>query len=1426
MGNKLYMAFSMSKTPKYKRRTLLLAALSIFASVALLAALYMQQVVERELTKHLLDATNGKYQLDLGELKFSFFKKRVLITDFKLIGTPQAGESYCSIQAEELKIEALAVRKLLREKKLHLGMLSFIKPEITLHQKQKTSTADSTNQLVNAEKLLQQIQPFFKTTLHEIFISKFLLQKANISYYQNPSEDSLLHRVEKLDVSIDKLLLNEELIRNNQLFSSGNIVFQLSDLDYTLHDGLHQMHLERFTYLFHNNSFFGENLRITPTDSTLKNKPLFWIDLPHFGLQTTASKLSRVDSIVIDSLVALDAHIRYRPSTQKSSFQLDQLQQLDLYQLIKNKLQKFRIRYLKLDAKNLTIEAADSSQSPHIFQQMQLQAHELELDSLSAFNKNKFLHTDNFQFIVGHYSHRLKNKAQRIDAKQVQLNTEKRFIKTQNLQLITLDTLALPTNTNISCDSLHLHDISLHQLLHEQKLPLKQIAIYAPCAIVEQRAESPKEKQANQFQKQVLHLLNNYVDGLYAQSIRINNGKIELLDNRGKRSSYVSSEFQLKLQQFELDSLSLEKSKRLFSAESFHLLLTNYTMDMTDQIHQLDFDTIQLASGQEMVKLANAHLHPRNISKLNKRLQQKKRHQLYDISLPQLQLTHTNLLDAFFHQKLVIDQFEIRNPKIKVESFGTHQKQKTRHKGLINLQEFYQVLKGYMEHVQINQLSFHNASFQYKNQNAKGAQINFNNTFSMKLNQLLLNQQTVQQVHQLPAESFQFKIKNHTFELPDGVHRIYVDELNYSSQDSSLQVAQVKLYPNAQSENFQRIPWLYYIQVPSFHVNGINLEALGFNRTIDLADFKLENAKIKLFENYRTKQNHSKTTKTHSPLHFLMPRSIDAFLLNNVQLKQCELTILNKPKDKFQPKLNTSINAQFQGTSIRKDTLGRASFQVKTYQFGVHNFKQYLPENKHQLSFKELQVSSNKNSLEWHDFEWKTADSTGLLHRFIYLPKLSAYDINPEELISHQRFVCKQIVLDQPLVHWKHAPKNTSAENHHKEEIFFLKIPRKWRHRISLFQTEELTIRNAQIKLAEELPLKQINQVNMSFNQVHIDSLTPKKIFACESFQMHTENLQAESQLYRFKLNELAFSSRNQRLSLKGLNISPKIDHYSYQKHFEFQNDYMLVRLPELQVQKIDVENLFIRHALKAQKMLMKQLKFYSYRDKRLPFNQANRPPMPQDAIRKLPIAIQLDTIEISQANFTYCEQMNLTPEAYKVDFTETNALIHPFTNRQLEQHPNMHLNIQTKLLGVGELHAKLNFNMHSDSCPFSLNAELLPFNLINLSPITDNAALLGIKSGMLNKLLLHFNANKHHSQGKLTLDYEDLSLTALKFKNDKLKQRTLASIIANTIIPKRSKEKRKEKEAQIYYERDESKSIFNYLWKSVFSGLKDALGI
>lgn len=138
---------------------------------------------------------------------------------------------------------------------------------------------------------------------------------------------------------------------------------------------------------------------------------------------------------------------------------------------------------------------------------------------------------------------------------------------------------------------------------------------------------------------------------------------------------------------------------------------------------------------------------------------------------------------------------------------------------------------------------------------------------------------------------------------------------------------------------------------------------------------------------------------------------------------------------------------------------------------------------------------------------------------------------------------------------------------------------------------------------------------------------------------------------------------------------------------------------------------------------------------------------------------------------------------------------------------------------------------------PASMKGSLSNFPMALLNDILQPQAKVKIESGTISKLTFNFKFNDIRSDGTVDLSYKDLKVISLRKARKKEKKRKdtedvvkneVLSFVLNIFIKEDAGKAvtGEKKTGTILFYRDRKKAIFNYWWKSLFSGLKSSFNI
>lgn len=243
-------------------------------------------------------------------------------------------------------------------------------------------------------------------------------------------------------------------------------------------------------------------------------------------------------------------------------------------------------------------------------------------------------------------------------------------------------------------------------------------------------------------------------------------------------------------------------------------------------------------------------------------------------------------------------------------------------------------------------------------------------------------------------------------------------------------------------------------------------------------------------------------------------------------------------------------------------------------------------------------------------------------------------------------------------------------------------------------------------------------------------------------------------------------------------------------------------------------------------------LKFF--RDKRLVHKNIFKP-LPVRHLRNLPFGLQIDTLEIEKSYAAYEEVPEDNNVSGTVFFDDLTAQITGINNDPSLNNGRTVVDASARFMGAGELRVHTVFPWRAeDQC--LTEGHLKNMELPRLNAMLEPMANMKIESGNLESLVFRFAYNSIRSEGQVALKYRDLRI--ISFKDDEktgqkkkrdIRKDNFRTFIINTFVIRRNMTDKlpdEKRTGEIDFNRDPSRSIFNYWWKSVFSGIRSAYNL
>ncbi|MDR3713376.1 MAG: hypothetical protein P4L51_11205 [Puia sp.] len=181
--------------------------------------------------------------------------------------------------------------------------------------------------------------------------------------------------------------------------------------------------------------------------------------------------------------------------------------------------------------------------------------------------------------------------------------------------------------------------------------------------------------------------------------------------------------------------------------------------------------------------------------------------------------------------------------------------------------------------------------------------------------------------------------------------------------------------------------------------------------------------------------------------------------------------------------------------------------------------------------------------------------------------------------------------------------------------------------------------------------------------------------------------------------------------------------------------------------------------------------------------------------------------------------------------FYDVQATIGNITNRKrsIALDNKCVLLFHARLLNKAPISARLVMLLKDPKGRFTIEGDIGPIKALSLNPLTLPMGLARMEKGKIGEVHFYFAGTDSSSAGRLTILYDGLKVSLLKKEKDRngYNKRILASFAAGLLIKKSNPgPDGKIRTAVVKYNRNLNKSFFNLVWKSIFTGVKETVGM
>ncbi|UJP65836.1 DUF748 domain-containing protein [Mongoliitalea daihaiensis] len=387
---------------------------------------------------------------------------------------------------------------------------------------------------------------------------------------------------------------------------------------------------------------------------------------------------------------------------------------------------------------------------------------------------------------------------------------------------------------------------------------------------------------------------------------------------------------------------------------------------------------------------------------------------------------------------------------------------------------------------------------------------------------------------------------------------------------------------------------------------------------------------------------------------------------------------------------------------------------------------------------------------------------------------------------------------------------------------------------VDFFDLQDLSIRAYNNEVDSiRLALVDLDLNIRQFQLTKEDIKNPKSLFSVEDIHGTIEGIELHFDDYRQYLvaNAIELDTREQFFTIGYAGLLHKLGKYEYTGLFGERKAWIQLDSLALDLEGFNFNKFFKESIIEVDTVKATGLILEAFLDKRKTENLQKRPQLIHAVLSELAQPFHIEHVQIANGKIIIEERPdNAAPRSGSLFFSELNGTIQNMSNIPEKRGDNDWLTVDAsaKLMGQGSLQALIRYDLVHPEGRFTLRGTLRDQPLASLNNIIEPEAKASIKSGFVQRLDFNIAGNEYEGTGDLIVRFDDLALELLNqdFKSDNNLWRKIGSFLANKLVVRGSNPSKSGslREGEVYFLRQPHKSIFNYWWQLIFSGLRSTI--
>ncbi|MCF8233905.1 MAG: hypothetical protein K9G67_02600 [Bacteroidales bacterium] len=1392
-------------------------------TLGLLIYFFFDDLIKTSLYDFVLVESKEVYKLKFQEVDFQFKNSTLTIKGVHLQPDTNRYKSLVkdggkqkplyTVRIEEIQLQKFNFLELYYDGRLEIDKILVIDPvvdQIGIHHEDVSKPH---------KKFIEVLQNVSNKYLEETQINEIVLRNGNFGFYSAIGDTLTDAGIDGISIYLKEFRINDAtVVSDKKILFSEDIEINLEKIEAILINNSHWLTIDSISFSTIDSSLNTHGVKVEPVDSLkrgrgVEDKLLINFDMPSISFaDVNINKLFFEDYLASDSLIFKKPVLKlYGQPKKGSDNRIDQqFNKRFLLDLFSDYLVGIDVNHLFLEHGNYVAYDGITDTVPRTHaESIDFSLNGIHIDTAHLDDQQELIIADDASLIVERFVSRLQKTRHRLTIEKIHFDSYSEFIALSQLSLVPDGNVS--DSITAGLPFLRISQVNFRKLLNSGEVIAEKVYVKKPDITANMLLDASKQNKTADNNKPFKMIA---FDSLYLDSCRYT---IKLRDSMG----VVQSELHCRLLLLELLNDTIDFSHtELFEMGAIDLIQEDFHFSIPSINRKIEVGQMHISSVDSTVYLKNASMLTVDDSQ-----------ELADangipgrIDIPELILSRIDPVEYFRDKNLLAQNLVVTNPYLELAvtnkfSGNEHLTKKLLRKKMSEVFAVFSINKVQLKNLKIG-LSGNDQPPLIQHIGDHGLTIGIDG--------FAFNKHLPDPDRFLFSEDITLNINDLTVPFQGTFYSMSIKDLYLSTMGRNVKLTGLRLN-TSENESLS-------LNLPRFEINRIDFEKLLFGRQIEVGSIELLAPDLFLKPHFNKQPDGEMDFVVQNP-GIIKTTSIDSVLINYGELYyENQDGMIDSLKTDFKV-LVRDVNLE-EGVSYRfgKDSLitDKIELTVKNlFSRGMRGFYTFS------LADGNIRIDSGKMALH------------GLKLHPAY-PQLLTDDMR-EDTMNHVISVeIPHATIDgigfEDLIRLNGLHIGDIGFKKTNVGLFSLKIP----------VGDENPKEQTKLRLPKSLPELSIGNVdfgdvNFKWHQVFPDSVTSfilddlllkvnrlqldsASINGPHNF-MFAENIELESDHYGFNtkngmyemyFGKLKLSTGANKVTLDSFSLRPRFEKYEFARRVGHQTDRMILSVEDISINKLDFKALTQSSSIISERIDIGSFQFEAFRDKSVPFPEDQLRGMPRQMLKQIPLKTIIDTIALNNGKITYGERMHKTWSDGEVILDDFNGTITGLKN-DWSKDDTLVAKVDFKLMKEGDAHIKLGVPLASKADTFFLHGELNRMDLSAFNSMTRSLFGVAIKKGMGEVDDIRMHGNAENMTGELIFPFRKLKIQLI---NPRTGERGgigdgIMTFLANEILLRSNNPRflRKIRVGTVYAPRDPKRSIFNYIWKGILSGIESTLG-